>query len=157
MAFKPHIHKPITMNPAIFRDTPMDLLADLLNQKLSERITYDAKRNVLSVNLSAWSVHKKSDIADLQKAIAEACEKAGQRVNTLVNQDGCRIAEDLYDEYADMVAYLAKNHYARTARYATSALTRQKLQDALRRRGLQTRVFESAEEANASLEQMAAE
>ena len=157
MAFKPHIHKPITMNPAIFLDTPMDLLADLLNQKLSERITYDAKRNVLSVNLSAWSVRKKSDITDLQKAIAEACQKAGQRVNTLVNQDGCRIAEDLYDEYADMVAYLAKNHYARTARYATSALTRQKLQDALRRRGLQTRVFESAEEANASLEQMAAE
>jgi propionate CoA-transferase len=157
MAFKPHIHKPITMNPAIFLDTPMDLLADLLNQKLSERITYDAKRNVLSVNLSAWSVRKKSDITDLQKAIAEACQKAGQRVNTLVNQDGCRIAEDLYDEYADMVAYLAKNYYARTARYATSALTRQKLQDALRRRGLQTRVFESAEEANASLEQMAAE
>jgi propionate CoA-transferase len=157
MAFKPHIHKPITMNPAIFLDTPMDLLADLLNQKLSERITYDAKRNVLSVNLSAWSVRKKSDITDLQKAIAEACQRAGQRVNTLVNQDGCRIAEDLYDEYADMVAYLAKNYYARTARYATSALTRQKLQDALRRRGLQTRVFESAEEANASLEQMAAE
>ncbi|HVX35015.1 MAG TPA: malonate decarboxylase subunit alpha [Hyphomicrobium sp.] len=157
MAFKPHIHKPITMNPAIFRDTPMDLLADLLNQKLSERLTYDEKRNVLSVNLSAWSVRKKSDIADLQKAIAGACEKAGQRVNTLINQDGCRIAEDLYDDYADMVAYLSKNHYARTARYATSALTRQKLQDALRRRGLQTRVFESAEEANASLEQMAAE
>lgn len=157
MAFKPHIHKPITMNPAIFLDTPMDLLADLLNQKLSERLTYDEKRNVLSVNLSAWSVRKKSDITDLQKAIAGACEKAGQRVNTLINQDGCRIAEDLYDDYADMVAYLSKNHYARTARYATSALTRQKLQDALRRRGLQTRVFESAEEANASLEQMAAE
>ncbi|AGK59171.1 coenzyme A transferase [Hyphomicrobium denitrificans 1NES1] len=157
MAFKPHIHKPITMNPAIFRDTPMDLLADLLNQKLGERISYDAARNVLSVDLSSWSVRKKSDITDLQKAIAGACEKAGQRVNTLINQDGCRIAEDLYDAYADMVAYLAKNYYARTARYATSALTRQKLQDALRRRGLQTRVFENAEDANASLEQMAAE
>jgi propionate CoA-transferase len=157
MAFKPHIHNPIAMNPAIFRDTPMDLLADLLNQKLSERLSYDAKRNILSVDLSAWSVRKSSDIADLKKAIEDACKAAGQRVNTLVNQDRCRIAEDLYDEYADMVAYLAKTYYARTARYATSALTRQKLQDALRRRGLQTRVFESAEEANASLEQMAAE
>jgi propionate CoA-transferase len=157
MAFKPHIHNPIAMNPAIFRDTPMDLLADLLNQKLSERLSYDAKRNILSVDLSAWSVRKSSDIADLKKAIEDACKAAGQRVNTLVNQDRCRIAEDLYDEYADMVAYLAKTYYARTARYATSALTRQKLQDALRRRGLQTHVFESAEEANASLEQMAAE
>jgi propionate CoA-transferase len=35
------------------------------------------------------------------------------------------------------------------ARYATSALTRQKLQDALRRRGLETRVYEKAEDARA--------
>jgi len=134
----------------------MDLLSDLLNQKLGERISYDAERNVLSVDLSAWSVRKKSDITDLQKAIAGACEKAGKRVNTLINQDSCRIAEDLYDDYANMVAQLSKAYYARTARYATSALTRQKLQDALRRRGLQTRVYESAKEAAASLEEATA-
>jgi propionate CoA-transferase len=156
MAFKPHIHNPISMNPAIFRDGPMDLLSDLLNQKLGERISYDAERNVLSVDLSAWSVRKKSDITDLQKAISGACEKAGKRVNTLINQDSCRIAEDLYDDYANMVAQLSKAYYARTARYATSALTRQKLQDALRRRGLQTRVYESAKEAAASLEEATA-
>jgi propionate CoA-transferase len=55
-----------------------------------------------------------------------------------------------------MVAYLSKTYYARTARYATSTLTRQKLQDALRRRGLQTRVFESAKDAAASLEEATA-
>ena len=156
MAFKPHIHNPITMNPAIFRDAPMDLLSDLLNRKLSERISYDAARNVLSVDLSAWSVRKKSDIADLKAAIEDACKKAGQRVNTLINQGSCRIAEDLYDDYANMVAYLSKTYYARTARYATSALTRQKLQDALRRRGLQTHVFENAKDAAASLEEATA-
>ncbi|HEY8194515.1 MAG TPA: malonate decarboxylase subunit alpha, partial [Hyphomicrobium sp.] len=128
MAFKPHIHKPISMNPRLFIDEPMDLLTDLLNLKLGERVSYDAKSNLLSVNLEAWSVRKKSDITDLQKVIVDACQAAGRRVNTIVNQDGCRIAEDLYDEYADMVAYLAKHHYARTARYATSAITRQKLQ-----------------------------
>ncbi|HML28333.1 MAG TPA: acyl CoA:acetate/3-ketoacid CoA transferase, partial [Hyphomicrobium sp.] len=41
MAFKPHIHKPVTMNPRIFLDQPMDLLADLLNQHLKDRISYD--------------------------------------------------------------------------------------------------------------------
>ncbi|WP_072391313.1 malonate decarboxylase subunit alpha [Hyphomicrobium sp. CS1GBMeth3] len=153
MAFKPHIHSPIQMNPALFRDAPMGLLADLLNEGLRDRISYDAKRNILSVNLEAWSVRKKADVVDLQKAISEACMAAGKRVNAVVNQNGCRIAEDLYEAYADMVAHVNKNYYAKMARYATSALTRQKLQEALRRRGLETRVYESAEDALAVLEQ----
>ena len=152
MAFKPHIHKPVPMNPAIFRDEPMDLLADLLNLNLSQRVSYDAARNVLSVNLEAWSARKKADVADLQKVLVEACQATGRRVNSVVNQDGCRIAEDLYDEYADMVAYMMKHHYARTARYATSWITREKLQDALRRRGLETQIYERAEDAYAMLE-----
>jgi propionate CoA-transferase len=151
MAFKPHIHKPVQMNAAIFREESMGLLADLLNQNLGERISYDPARNILSVNLKAWSVRKKADVADLQKALVEACTAAGRRVNSVVNQDGCRIAEDLYDDYAEMVAYMVKTHYARTARYATSAITRQKLQDALRRRGLETRVYETAADAHAAL------
>jgi propionate CoA-transferase len=52
-----------------------------------------------------------------------------------------------------MVAYVHKHHYDRMARYATSALTREKLQDALRRRGLETRVHERAEDALAVIEQ----
>jgi propionate CoA-transferase len=152
MSFKPHIHKPITMNPAIFREEPMDLLADLMNLNVKDRISYDAARNLLSINLEAWSVRKRSDVADLQKAIVDACTATGRRVDAIVNQDSCRIAEDLYDAYADMVAYVAKHHYAHTARYATSFITRQKLQEALRRRGLDTHVFESAEEAYAVLE-----
>jgi propionate CoA-transferase len=151
MGFKPHIHSPVEMNLAIFRDEPMELLADLLNQKLHERISYDAARNLLMVNLEAWSVRKKADIADLQKAIENACKAAGRKVDVIVNQSACRIAEDLYEAYADMVAHLAKTHYARMARYATSYITRQKLQQALRRRGLDTHVFETAAEAEAAL------
>jgi propionate CoA-transferase len=157
MAFKPHIHRPIAMNPLLFREEPMDLLSDLLNQKLGERASYDAKSNVLSIDLSGWSVRKKADITDLQKVIVEKCEAAGRRVNVVVNQNSCRIADDLYEDYANMVAYLKKNYYERMARYATSDITRQKLQDALRRRGLQTQIFERADEANASLEQQPAE
>ncbi len=50
MAFKPHIHKPILMNPALFREGPMDLLSDLRNLKLADRVSYDAARNILSVD-----------------------------------------------------------------------------------------------------------
>ncbi|MBA2125730.1 acyl CoA:acetate/3-ketoacid CoA transferase [Hyphomicrobium methylovorum] len=157
MAFKPHIHNPDTMDPRLFSDAPMDLLSDLMNLKLSERISYDPASNLLSVNLKSWSVRKKSDVVDLQKAISDACTAAGRRVNAVVNQDRSRIAEDLYDDYANMVAYLKKTHYANVARYATSVITRDKLQDALRRRGLQTRVYDRAEDAMASLEREPAE
>jgi propionate CoA-transferase len=152
MDFKPIIHKPVPMNPRIFVDEPMELLADLLNLKLSERVSYDADRNILFLNLEGWSVRKKSDIDDLRKVLIDACVKAGRRVNSVVNHDGCRIAEDLYDDYAEMIEYMLAHHYATTTRYTTSAFMRLKMQEALSRRGVAPHVFERAEEAHAALE-----
>ncbi len=152
MDFAPVIHKPVTMNPRIFIDEPMDLLSDLLNLTLSERVSYDAQRNILFLNLEAWSVRKKSDIDDLRKVLIEACDKAGRRVNAVVNHDGCRIAEDLYDDYAGMIEYMLQHHYATTTRYTTSTFMRLKMQEALRKRGVAPHVFERAEEAHAVLE-----
>ena len=135
------------MDARIFRDEPMELMDELTNLKLCERVSYHSNRNILFLNLEGWSVRKKSDIADLQKVLVDAC-KAGRRVNAVVNHDGCRIAEDLYDDYADMIQYMMKHHYDRVGAFATSAITRQKLQDALKRRGLDTVIFERAEDAH---------
>ena len=152
MDFAPIINKPIAMNPRIFADEPMELMADLLNLTLGERVSYDAQRNLLFLNLEGWSVRKKSDIDDLRKVLIEACEKAGKRVNAVVNHDGCRIAEDLYDDYADMIEYMLRHHYATTTRYTTSTFMRLKMREALRKRGVAPHVFERAEEAHAVLE-----
>ena len=152
MDFKPIIHKPMPMDPRIFRDEPMELMEELTNLKLSERVSYDAERNILFLNLEGWSVRKKGDVADLQKVLVDACVNAGRRVNSVVNHDGCRIAEDLYDDYADMIQYMVEHHYKTTARYSTSAFMRLKMQEALSKRGLQPHIFESAEEAHAFLE-----
>ena len=151
MDFKPIINKPIPMEPRIFLDEPMELLSDLLNLKLSERVSYDAERNILFVNLEGWSVRKKSDIDDLTKVLVDACEKAGKRVNSVVNHDGCRIAEDLYDDYAEMIQYMIEHHYATTTRYTTSAFMRLKMQEALNKRGLAPHIYERAEEAHEAL------
>lgn len=152
MDFQPIINKPVSMNPRIFRDEPMELMEDLLNLKLSERVSYDAERNILFLNLEGWSVRKKSDIDDLQKVLVEACKKAGKRVNSVVNHDGSRIAEDLYDHYAAMIEYMLKHYYLTTTRYSTSAFMRMKMQEALSKRGLQPHVFEKKEEAHAVLD-----
>ena len=152
MDFEPLIVKPMTMDGRIFRDEPMELLGELMNLKLSERVSYDADRNILFLNLEGWSVRKKGDVDDLQKVLIDACKIAGKRVNSVVNHDGCRIAEDLYERYADMIQYMVAHHYATTARYSTSAFMRMKMQDALAKRGLQPHIFERKEEAHAFLE-----
>ena len=151
MDFAPVINTPISMNPRIFIDEPMDLMGELMNRTLSERVSYDEARNILFLNLEGWSVRKKSDVTDLREVLVEACEKAGKRVNTVVNHDGCRIAEDLYDDYAEMIDHMLRHYYASTARYSTSAFMRLKMQEALAQRGLQPHIYESAEEARAAL------
>ncbi|MTD93739.1 acyl CoA:acetate/3-ketoacid CoA transferase [Hyphomicrobium sp. xq] len=149
MDFKPIIHKPHSMDARIFRDEPMELMDELTNLKLCDRVSYHSYRNILFLNLEGWSVRKKGDIADLQKVLVEACIKAGRRVNAVVNHDGCRIAEDLYDDYAHMIEYMMKHYYKTTARYSTSSFMRLKMQEALKKRGLQPHIFESADEAHA--------
>ena len=152
MDFKPIIHKPMPMDPRIFIDEPMELMEELTNMKLSERCSYDPERNILFLNLEGWSVRKKADVVDLQKVLVDACKQAGRRVNAVVNHDGCRIAEDLYDDYAEMIQYMMKHYYTTTARYSTSSFMRLKMQEALKRRGLQPHIFESADEAHAIVE-----
>jgi propionate CoA-transferase len=157
MDFKPIINKPMPMDRRIFVDDPMELLSDLLNLKLSERVSYDSDRNILFVNLEGWSVRKRSDIDDLRKTLVAACVAAGRRVNSVVNHDGCRIAEDLYDDYAEMIQYMMDDHYLTTTRYTTSAFMRLKMQEALSKRGLAPHIFERQEDAHAFLESQAAE
>ena len=152
MDFTPVIENPIAMDPRIFRDEPMELLADLLNLNLPDRVSYDPARNLLFVNLEGWQVRSKGDIDALRQVLETACLKAGQRVNSVVNHDGFRIGENLYDDYAEMIEYLSKYHYLTTTRYATSAFLRLKMQEALSRRGLAPHVFERRSEAHAFLE-----
>ena len=44
------------MDQRIFVDEPMGLLADLINLNMSDRVTYDADRNILFVNLEGMYV-----------------------------------------------------------------------------------------------------
>ncbi len=150
MGFRPVIKAPILMNERIFIDQPMELLGDLMNRNLSERVSYDSERNILFINLEAWSVRKKSDLEDLKEVLVEACEKAGKLVNAVVNRDGCRVADDLQDDFAELVEFMMKRYYATVARYTTSAFMRLKMQGALSQRGAQPHISESAQEARAA-------
>ncbi|GBU19044.1 MULTISPECIES: malonate decarboxylase subunit alpha [Methylobacterium] len=152
MDFKPIVNAPITMDRRIFVDEPMELLSDLLNLNLCERVSYDEGRNILFLNLEGWHARTKGDIADLRKVLVEACEATGRRVNSIVNHDGFRMSDSLYDDYAEMIEHLCAHHYLTTTRYTTNAFLRVKMQEALSRRGIAPHVFERRDEAHAFLD-----
>jgi propionate CoA-transferase len=153
MGFKPVInHKPTMMDRRIFIDEPMGIIADLLNLNLHERVSYDTERNILFLNLEGWNVRALSDIEALRQILIGECKKVGKRVNAVVNFDGVRIAEPLYDDYVEMLQFMVEHYYATTTRYATSAFLRLKMQEALRKRGLSPHVFERKEDAHSFLE-----
>jgi len=151
MDFMPVIKSPIEMNARIFRDEPMELLAELTNRNLKDRVSYDRDRNILFLNLEGWSVRKKSDIEDLREVLVDTCERAGKLVNSVINQDGCRIADDLHDDFVDLLTFMAQRYYATTSRYTTSAFMRLKMQGGLSQRAQQPHIFEGAEEARYAL------
>jgi propionate CoA-transferase len=152
MAFKPIIKEPMLMDRRIFIDEPMGLISDLLNLNLPERVSYDAERNILFVNLEGWHARSKRDIHDLQKIMVDACRNLGRRVNSVFNHDGFRISEQLLDDYAEMIQYMVEHYFAKTTRYGTSAFLRLKMKEALSKRGIAPHIFERKEDAHAFLE-----
>ncbi|QAX30613.1 acyl CoA:acetate/3-ketoacid CoA transferase [Leisingera sp. NJS204] len=151
MEFKPIIENVSPMDPRIFQDEQMGLMNDLLNLNLSERVTYDAARHTMFLNLEGWSVKKKRDIEDLTRVLQDAFVKSGQDVNMVINQNGFRIAEDLQDAYAASVGRTLERHSASIAHYTTSAFMRLKMQGTLASRSVQPHIFESGEEAHQAI------
>ncbi|WP_120501085.1 acyl CoA:acetate/3-ketoacid CoA transferase [Roseovarius sp. EL26] len=154
MGFTPIIENVSVMDSRIFIDQPMGLLDTLLNVNLSERITYDAERNYMFVNLEGWSIKKRGDIQDLNKALVAAYETTGQSVKTVINQNQFRIADDLYDDYALLVEQVLSQYSLSTVRYTTSAFMRLKMKETLAKRGVQPHIFESQDEAHQAIQSM---
>lgn len=152
MDFEPLVENVALMDARIFRDEPMGLLDDLMNVNLSERVTYDAERNIMFLNLEGWRIKSKRDIDDLSRVLVEACEKTEGKVNSVVNQNHFRIAEDLYDDYAASIEDVLEQHSITTARYTTSAFMRLKMRTSLFERGVQPHIFESSEEAQRAIQ-----
>ena len=66
--------------------------------------------------------------------------------------DNFTIDPELLDAYSAMVRGLMDTYYADVTRYTTSGFLRMKLGDALEKRGVAPHIYESAAEAERSLE-----
>jgi propionate CoA-transferase len=81
----------------------------------------------------------------------ERLSKVGKRMVAIVNYDDFTVDPTVSDTYAALVRYIETNYYAAVSRYSTSAFMRAKLGEALARRSVAPHIFESADEAHASV------
>jgi propionate CoA-transferase len=152
MEFVPIIREPKIMDLRLFQTFPMHLDETLLGLGVSERLSYDAKRNTMFFNWEGLHMRTRDDVDRVRRAIEELCQSIGRKVNFVANYDGFRIESGVEDTYAAMVRYLETHYYLTASRYTTSAFLRLKLGAALERRKVAPHIFETSEEASAFIE-----
>ena len=155
MDFKPLIpKKPALMDKRIFAAEPMGLREDMLSIPLEQRFTYDEATNYFYVNLERFAMRDERDIERIRQIVIDRIAPLGKRVYAIVNYDNFTIAPELLDPYSAMVRGLMDKYYAEVTRYTTSGFLRMKLGDALEKRGVAPHIYESAAEAEKSLQEI---
>ncbi len=127
----------------------MQLEETLLGIGLAERVSYDADRNILFLNLEGLHVRTRDDVDRVRRVVEEKCHEIGHKVALVVNYDNFLIDAAVADTYAAMIRYMETHYYTTASRYTTSAFLRIKLGEALARRRVAAHIFETAEEAHA--------
>jgi propionate CoA-transferase len=149
MDFEPIVRTPAMMDLRIFRDEPMQLDETLLGLGMAQRVSYDADRNVMFLNMEGMHVKTRDDVDRVRRVIEEMVQAIGKKVALVVNYDGFQIDAAVADTYAAMVRYMEMHYYTTASRYTTSAFMRIKLGNALSRRRVAAHIFETSEEAHA--------
>jgi propionate CoA-transferase len=155
MDFRPLIpNQPKLMERRIFAHGPMNLREQMLSIPLAQRFTYDEATNHFFVNLERFALRNEDDIARIRAIVVDRLAPLGKRVYAIVNYDNFTIEPELLDAYSAMVRGLMDTYYADVTRYTTSGFLRMKLGDALEKRGVAPHIYESAAEAEQSLEEI---
>jgi propionate CoA-transferase len=131
MGFAPQVDQPRPMAAAIFAAAPMGLRHRLLAVDMTDRIRFDARRDLLFLNFQHLHVRRGEDVETIRRAVTEACEAIGHRVAAVVNYDGFQLDTDVADAYSQMVHGLAERYYGKVSRYAGGAFRRMTLAKAL--------------------------
>lgn len=151
MQFRPIIHAPKTMDPRLFRPEPIGLEQILLGQTLTERISFDAERDILFINYEGFHVRTTDDVELVRREVEGRCRAVGHRIAVIINYDGFTLDPAVSDAFFSMITYLQGRYYTTASRYTTSAFMRLKLGASLVERALSPHVFETLPEAHANL------
>lgn len=154
MAFTPRMPEtPRLMDARIFREAPMELAEELLDQPLAQRFSLDEEAGILFINFEHLRIDSRADIDAIEQEVKRRLAPLGRRVQAIVNYDHCRIDDALLAPYTEMVRGLEQRFYTRVTRYTTSGFMRRKLGHALEARAVSPHIYESAEEARQHLQE----
>ena len=151
MQFRPIINAPKLMDPRLFRPEPIGLEQILLGQTLTERISFDAERDILFINYEGFHVRTTDDVELVRREVEGRCRAVGHRIAVIINYDGFTLDPAVSDAFFSMITYLQGRYYTTASRYTTSAFMRLKLGASLVERALSPHVFETLPEAHANL------
>ncbi len=152
MDFRPIIKaEPTLMDARIFRDEPMNIRPQMLEIPMAERLTYDAGKNLFFVNFEGLNLRSAEDIERICQAVDDALKTVGHKVNAIVNYDRFTILPELVDDYIGMVKGIVERHYHEVTRYTSSTFLRVKIGEALQKGRLSPHLYETADQAEASL------
>lgn len=152
MGFAPLVDEVAQMDPRIFRDAPMGLRDELLNIGLDRRITWDARKEILFVNLARLSIRTTADVEAVRDRVAQVVGPIGRKVPVVVNYDQTWIDPQVERDWAEMVGDLEARYYGRISRYSHSAFLRRKLGRTLESRREPT-IHDSEHAATAALQE----
>ncbi|MGI4802528.1 MAG: acyl CoA:acetate/3-ketoacid CoA transferase [Janthinobacterium lividum] len=151
MQFRPIVNAPKLMDERLFRPEPVGLEQILLGQTLSERISFDAERDILFINYEGFHVRTTDDVELVRREVESRCRAVGHRIAVIINYDGFTLDPAVSDAFFSMITYLQGRYYTTASRYTTSAFMRLKLGASLVERALSPHVFETLPEAHANL------
>jgi propionate CoA-transferase len=149
MDFRPILRDPQPMDLRIFQPAPMGLEPMLLGLGLADRISYDAERNTLFLNLEGFKVRTTEDVDLIRREMEGRCRAIGRKVALIVNYDSFVLDPVVTDAYFSMITYMQGRYYTTASRYTTSVFMRLKLGAGLAERALAPHVFETLPEAQA--------
>jgi propionate CoA-transferase len=150
MDFVPVMHgEPALMDARIFREEAMKLRPAMLEMPMADRLSYDAAKNLFFLNFEGLSIRSQSDIDRVRQAVGEKLLPVGHRVYAIVNYDRFSILPELVDDYIDMVKEVVEAYYHNVTRFTSNTFLRAKLGEALEKRKIAARSYETAAEAEA--------
>lgn len=129
MDFMPVVDNPGEMDARIFHHESMDLLTQMAELSIPQRLKYDKAKKTIFINFENLHIRKSAQIREIFDRVAETCRPLNHRVDAVVNYDGFEIDKRLVDDYANMVNALVETYYSSVRRYSTKAFLRLKLKE----------------------------
>ena len=151
LPFQPEMGEVAPMDAALFRPEPMGLRARMLDIRIDERLSYDARTNTVFMNYAGMRVRHAEDVQTIRDAVDRLLGPLGRRVNSIVNYEGFSVDDDAMAAYMDAVRYVEERYYLKVSRFTNSGYLRMKLATQLESRDVTSKVFETRREAESNL------